>query len=119
MKNIPLPFNGQSSPGFRGWYSLLTFCWCCLAFFVRIYILLGFVILAVLYEYFKELQHIVYAKVHKPVKPGLPPSLDDYIPLRDADDEEEKKCMEEEEYFKWKHMLDDDEDDDKEEDKKK
>ena len=47
------------------------------------------------------------------------PSLDDYIPLRDAGDEEEKKCMEEEEYLKWKDMLDDDKDDDKEEDKKK
>ena len=92
-----------------------------MAFFVYIDLLLGFVIFILVVDrncYFKELPFL-YAKVHKPVKPGLPPSLDDYIPLRDAGDEEEKKCMEEEEYLKWKDMLDDDKDDDKEEDKKK
>lgn len=42
VKNICLPSNWQSSLGFWGRYSLLTFCGCSLTFFICIYLLLGF-----------------------------------------------------------------------------
>jgi len=43
LKNLCLPFNRQPSSRIRRWYTLLTFCGCCMTFFVRFDILLRFI----------------------------------------------------------------------------
>ena len=58
MKNICLSSNRQSSPRFWGWYSLLTFCGCCMTFFVCFNLLLGFLI-----KYFFIVGDYVYVAV--------------------------------------------------------
>jgi hypothetical protein len=45
MTYISLPFNRKSPLGFRIWYTLLTFCGCCLTFFIHFNILLGVLVL--------------------------------------------------------------------------
>lgn len=51
MKNIRIPLNGQSPPGIWGWNFILTLCGCCLTFFVRVRLLLGFLEKITPFEY--------------------------------------------------------------------
>lgn len=71
-----------------------------MAFFVRIYILLGFVILAAVYEYFKDLPFLK-AKVHKPVQPGSPPKSEYDIPTLDDLHPSEYESEYEEDVQEW------------------